>query len=90
MVRYSIIVDGRVQGVGFRFFTQLIASELNLTGYCKNLYDGKVEIEVQGTEENISKFIVKIKNGNGFSRVNDITCNSISPVLNEKKYSITY
>ena len=41
MIRYSIIVDGKVQGVGFRYFTQMKAMQFNLTGFCKNLYDGK-------------------------------------------------
>lgn len=90
MIRHSLIVDGRVQGVGFRFFSQMAACDLNLTGWVKNLYDGRVEIEVQGTEENVDKFITRIKKGSGFSKVTNITLNNIPLVLNEKKYSITY
>ena len=41
MIRYSIIVDGRVQGVGFRYFTQMEAFKLELTGWVKNLIDDK-------------------------------------------------
>lgn len=90
MIRHSLIVDGRVQGVGFRFFSQMAAYDLNLTGWVKNLYDGRVEIEVQGTAENVDKFITRIKKGSGFSKVTNITLNSIPLVLNEKKYSIKY
>jgi acylphosphatase len=90
MTRYSIIVDGRVQGVGFRYFTQLIASELNLTGWCKNLADGRVEIEVQGPEEIIDSFIARIRKGNNFCRVNDMSLNKIAPLDNEKKFKVTY
>ena len=61
MIRYSIIVDGKVQGVGFRYFTQMKAMQFNLTGFCKNLYDGKVSIEVQGLEQDILSFIAAIK-----------------------------
>lgn len=90
MIRYSMIVDGKVQGVGFRYFTQLEASKLNLTGWVKNLIDQRVEIEVQGSEENICKFISSIKKGNNFSRVDDISINKIPILSDEKKYKIKY
>ena len=90
MVRYLIILDGRVQGVGFRYFTQIVASTLNLTGWCENLMDGKVKIEIQGTEQDLHSFIAKIKQGNSFGLVNNIELVTI-PVLNgEKKYAIKY
>jgi acylphosphatase len=84
------MVDGRVQGVGFRYFTQMIASTLNLTGWCKNLMNGKVQIEIQGLEENVHLFISKIKQGNTFCRVNNIEQINIPIVNDEKKYSIKY
>lgn len=90
MIRYSIIVDGRVQGVGFRYFTQIESSKLNLTGYVKNLMDQRVEIEIQGSEENIYKFISSIKKGNNFSRVDDMSLTNIPIVSDEKKYTIKY
>lgn len=90
MIRYSIIVDGRVQGVGFRFFTQLAAHKFDLTGWCKNLMDGKVEIEVQGLEEKIHSFISEIKQGNNFSRVDDMDLCTIPIINNEKKFIIKY
>lgn len=90
MVRYSILVDGRVQGVGFRYFTQMMAIRYNLTGWCKNLYNGKVEIEVQGSEENLAKFINAIKKGNNFSRIDDMNLNELPINNNEKKYRIAY
>ncbi|AJH01282.1 acylphosphatase [Clostridium beijerinckii] len=90
MIRYSAILQGRVQGVGFRYFIQLTACKLNLTGWCKNLMNGNVEIEVQGLENNVLSFVSEIKKGNGFARVSDIDLN-ILPVLDgEKKFSIKY
>jgi acylphosphatase len=90
MVRYLIILDGRVQGVGFRYFTQIVASTLNLTGWCENLMDGKVKIEVQGTELYIHSFIAKIKQGNSFCRVDNIELVNIPVIDGEKKYAIKY
>ncbi|MFT8352791.1 acylphosphatase [Clostridium saccharoperbutylacetonicum] len=90
MIRYLIIVNGRVQGVGFRYFLQLTASKLNLTGWCKNLMNGDVEIEVQGLEQNVFSFISEIKKGNGFARVYDFDLKDISVVKDEKKFSVKY
>lgn len=90
MVRYLIILDGRVQGVGFRYFTQIVASTLNLTGWCENLIDGKVKIEIQGTEQDLHSFIAKIKQGNSFCRVDNIELVTIPVINGEKKYAIKY
>ena len=90
MIRYSIIVNGKVQGVGFRYFTQIVAHTLNLTGWCENLMDGKVKIEIQGLEEDIHLFIAKIKIGNNFCKVDDIELINIPLINCEKKYKIKY
>ena len=49
----QIIFKGRVQGVGFRYTTQRMASRYDLTGYVRNLPDGTVEALLQGTKLNI-------------------------------------
>ena len=90
MIRYSIIANGRVQGVGFRYFVELTACKFNLTGWCKNLIDGTVEIEVQGFQENVSFFIAEIKKGNGFAKVHDLDSKNISILENETKFKIKY
>ncbi len=46
MPRYNIIVSGRVQGVGFRYFVQTLAGRLNLKGWVKNLDNGDVQMEL--------------------------------------------
>lgn len=57
MVRKHILFFGRVQGVGFRYYSVNMATHLGLTGWVRNLYDGSVEMEVQGSEEDIDKLI---------------------------------
>jgi len=54
---YSIVVKGRVQGVSFRFATHAKALKLQLTGWVKNLPNGDVQIEAEGTETNINSLI---------------------------------
>ena len=50
MIRKHIIAHGRVQGVGLRFTVTGFAKKYNVTGWVRNLYDGTVEMEVQGLE----------------------------------------
>lgn len=50
IVRKHIIFHGSVQGVGFRYYSEHKANQLRLTGWVKNLYNGDVEMEVQGLE----------------------------------------
>lgn len=57
MERVVITVDGRVQGVGFRWWAQAQARDLSLAGYAKNLMDGRVEISAQGSEGSMAKLI---------------------------------
>lgn len=55
--RYRIIFSGTVQGVGFRYEMWIIAERLELTGFCKNLPDGRVFAELQGPENKIMHLI---------------------------------
>lgn len=63
MVREHIFFSGRVQGVGFRFTACYLARPMGLTGWVKNLYDGRVEMEVQGESAVIESFLTRLKNG---------------------------
>ena len=47
MIRQHIYFSGRVQAVGFRFRAQMNATQLGLTGWVRNLFDGRVEAEVE-------------------------------------------
>lgn len=54
LIARRYIVRGRVQGVGFRYFVQRAAAQLGLTGYTRNLDDGRVEVYAVGTREKLS------------------------------------
>lgn len=62
IVRKHIFFYGRVQGVGFRYYAVQKANQLGLTGWVKNLYDGSVEMEVEGQEELIDQLIIFLQN----------------------------
>jgi acylphosphatase len=66
-------VSGFVQGVGFRYFTVGEASRLKVSGYVRNLRDGRVEAYVIGTPEQLAKFRAALERGPRLSRVSGVT-----------------
>jgi acylphosphatase len=88
--RVSMIVGGRVQGVGFRYFTRDIAGEMNLTGYVRNADDGRVEIEVQGDGEMVEKFVEKVRVGPQLSRVTSYTTSDMKIVEHESEFIVRH
>lgn len=90
MNRYYIVVEGRVQGVGFRFFCSMTAKPLDLTGWVRNMDNGMVELEVQGSDESIEKFIRTIKKGNRFIRVDELYQKKIETLPQEKTFTERY
>lgn len=90
MVRYHIIADGRVQGVGFRFFCIMNAQNYGLTGWVRNMDNGMVEMEVQGEIDSIKKFLEIIKNGNSFIKVNELYQKKIELIYNEYSFTERY
>jgi len=55
-LRRIVHFSGRVQGVGFRFTTEAIASRFTVAGYVKNLPDGRVELVVEGSVDELDRF----------------------------------
>lgn len=90
MLRYYVVVAGRVQGVGFRFFCQSHASIMNITGFVRNMSNGMVELQIQGSEEVLDKFLSLIKSGNRFIRVDDISIKKIPLLQEEKGFKVVY
>ncbi|MED4970419.1 acylphosphatase [Geobacillus sp. NFOSA3] len=90
MKRFHLIVHGRVQGVGFRYFTQYEALKRQLTGWVRNNDDGTVELEVQGNEEAIQLFIDTIREGTLFAKVTDVSAQEIPIINNETQFRIMY
>lgn len=67
-----ITIRGFVQGVGFRYFAYNRATNLSLTGFVRNLYNGDVEIEVEGDRSLIEEFIKEMKIGPRAAHVADV------------------
>ena len=72
MISRQIFVSGNVQGVFFRESTRQIAGELMLSGFVRNLRDGRVEVHVIGDEANIQSLIKWLKIGPKLAKVSTI------------------
>lgn len=89
MKRYHIIFRGRVQGVGFRFQTKMLADSLKLTGSVKNMDDGSVEVYIQGSKESILDFFKEIENLK-FAVIDSKDINEVSLVEDETDFQMVY
>lgn len=63
------LIQGRVQGVGFRWFVNREATELDLVGWVRNTEDGDVEVVVAGAEEDLAELRTSLRRGPRGSRV---------------------
>jgi len=72
IITLHCFVSGKVQGVWFRASTKQVAEELGLTGYAKNLADGRVEVMVSGEREQIEKLYVWLQSGPKLAQVSEV------------------
>ena len=81
---YKILIKGKVQGVGFRYWFKRISIKFNITGYVKNLSEiNLVEALIQGNKENLKKIIQESKNGPKESIIENI---DIQKIYTNKTY----
>ena len=76
-------VYGKVQGVGFRFYTQKKAQELMLKGFAQNKPDGSVYIEAEGNADKLELFILWCNDGPSWARVTKVEQQFV-PVLGKE------
>ncbi len=86
-VRYRYLMRGDVQGVGLRYRASHAAYALRLTGWVRNEFDDSVTVEIQGSEEEIGKFLEFIGNGS-YVRITDIRKEKIPPVPEESGFHV--
>jgi acylphosphatase len=66
------LISGTVQGVGFRYFTQRAAAKIKVGGYVRNLRDGRVEVFVMGTPQQLRELRTLLERGPRFSSVAEV------------------
>lgn len=72
-------ISGIVQGVGFRYFVRHQARALNLTGYAKNLADGRVEVLAMGSRESLDDLASALHKGPPLSHVRSVDEQEAAP-----------
>ncbi|WP_066630342.1 acylphosphatase [Labilibacter marinus] len=71
MRRVRMIICGRVQGVGYRYYVQEKAKQNGIKGYVRNLPGGEVEVDAEGDRNELSTFILQCKEGPHLSEINN-------------------
>ena len=84
------LISGRVQGVGFRYYTHRVAVRLGLVGWVRNLPDGRVEAYAAGPAGTMLEFRQKLETGPGGSVVREIEVRDAPPDPDWTEYEIRF
>lgn len=74
------MISGRVQGVGFRWFTVDAARREGLAGHVRNLPDGRVEVTVEGELDSVTRLEAALWRGPSRARVEDVLVSEVEPL----------
>jgi acylphosphatase len=77
MKTLKVYITGAVQGVFFRKFLEETANKLNVRGFCRNLEDGRVEVLIEGKDENVNEMVSACRTGSPHSDVKNIETEEI-------------
>jgi acylphosphatase len=88
IVAKRILIAGRVQGVGFRFFVEAQAGVEGVHGYVKNLPDGRVEVFVEGDDESVERVERHLRRGPAGARVESFVVEAVPPSGRATGFSI--
>ena len=83
-----IVVSGLVQGVGFRYLTSRRADELELTGYVRNLPDGRVEILARGDRGRIADLVALLRVGPRSASVREVAVEWVTPTEQFDRFEV--
>ena len=82
------MVEGRVQGVGYRWFVRESARRLGIAGWARNRDDGSVEIEAEGGAQALEAFVAELRTGNPLARVDRLSSKTVA-AQGEKSFEIS-
>ena len=85
-----MVLAGRVQGVGFRYFTRREAARLDLVGWVKNLPSGEVEVRVAGPAASVEALRRRLRQGPPGSRVDRLDETSLAAAEGWTSFEITF
>ncbi len=86
-VRWNILFEGDVQFVGFRYTARVLAKRLGLSGWVRNLPDGRVELEAQGEPSGLRKYLLQLKS-QPHIHIAGYTITPVDPDPAERRFSV--
>jgi len=89
-LRFRAIVRGLVQGVNFRYYTRQRATQLGLTGYVKNRWDGTVEVVAEGEEGPLRELLAWLRVGPRWAQVEDVDVAWGEPTGEFKRFEVRF
>ena len=88
IIKKHLIISGKVQGVGFRYWMQNLAINNNISGWVKNRSSGDVEAIIIGQEKEVQKLIKQCKIGPSSATIQKIQINDYNQNYSEKGFNI--
>ncbi len=88
--RMQVFFSGTVQGVGFRFTAERLARRFSVTGFVRNLDDGRVEVLAEGEEAPLAEFLTAIRESGMKDYIRDIEVRWSDAENTFKRFSIAY
>jgi len=90
MISLQIFYEGNVQGVGFRWSVRDTAKGFDVTGWVRNLPDGRVELNVMGEEQEVRAFLDRIAQGELHSLIDNQTEKKLDKPVTARGFEIRY
>ena len=90
MKRMQIFFSGTVHGVGFRFTAERLARRFSVTGFVRNLEDGRVEVTAEGEEADLVEFLTGIRESGMKDYIRDVEAHWTEAERCFSRFSITY
>jgi len=90
MISLQVFYEGNVQGVGFRWSVRHVAKGFDVTGWVRNLPDGRVELQVTGEENEVRAFIDHIAHGELHALIHNQTEHKLEKPFTARGFDIRY
>jgi acylphosphatase len=90
MISLQVFYEGNVQGVGFRWSVRHIAKGFEMTGWVRNLIDGRVELQVSGEENEVRAFLEAIKQSELRAHIRKQTENTLPGPVSSHGFEIRH
>jgi acylphosphatase len=88
IVARSYVIGGRVQGVGFRVFAEAAAAREGISGWVRNIGDGRVEVSAEGDAEAMERFERRLRHGPPSARVDRVDVDERMPTGRETGFTV--